>query len=501
MKIVIVGGGTAGWISAAILAKLSNTNYDITVIESKNIPVIGVGEGSVGSFPWVLNGDLLNWPKSLVNEIDFLRKSKGTLKLGIRLDNWKGDGKYIYSPIIGSFTQLKTTDTAFLGSILENGRGDMSSIVYYWLENRMTPFLKDKKSTPILPGSYTYHFDGVEVGKYFKELSMKYGAKCINADVDDVILNDDDSISNLKLDDGTTIQANLFLDCTGFNRVLVGKTKNKWVSYEDNLPTNSAIPFSLESTSKTITFETHAETMNAGWNWKIPLQSRIGCGYVYSDKFQSFDESVKELQNKFGNNIVPIREIKFKAGRYENLWYKNVVSVGLSSHFLEPLQATSIHIAITTISTLVEHYIKSEECLKSEVIKNRFNKNMNDVIDDYRDLIQMIYLAGRNDTPFWKFIQNELTITDKNKELIEIAKYRNPLPHDINRMPGTGGWGVWCHILENAGLFSKDKIESELKTFGLYETAKSEAKKIKNEYKNYEPKLCSVEDFYKYLKI
>jgi tryptophan halogenase len=500
MKIVIVGGGTAGWISAAILAKMCN-NYDIKVIESTNISVIGVGEGSVGSFPWLLNGELLNWPKHIVNEIDFLRKSKGTLKLGIKLQNWKGDGNYTYSPIIGSLTQLKTTDTAFLGSILENGRGDMSSIVYHCMENRKSPFSNDKKSNPIFPGAYTYHFDGVEVGKYFKELSIKYGVKCINADVDDVILNNDDSINHLKLNNNSNLDADLFLDCTGFNKVLIGKTKNKWISYEDNLPTNSAIPFSKDVTSKTVKFQTNAETMNAGWMWEIPLQNKIGCGYVYSDKFQSFDESVKELQNKFGDNIVPIREIKFKAGRYDNLWYKNILSVGLSSHFLEPLQATSIHIAITTVSSFIEHFVKSKESLNSEVIKNKFNKNMNNVIDDYRDLIQMIYLAGRDDTPFWKFIKNELVITDKNKELIEISKYRSPLPYDINPLPGTAGWGVWCHIMENAGLFDRENIKNELKTFGLLDKAIADAKKVKLDYKHFESKLCSVDEFYKYLKI
>jgi tryptophan halogenase len=501
MKIVIVGGGTAGWLSAAILAKMTNTNYDITVIESTNIPTIGVGEGSVGSFPWVLNGELLNWPKGLINEIDFLRKTKGTLKLGVKLDNWKGDGSYIYSPIIGSFTQLKPTDTSFLGSILENGRGDMSSIVYYWLENKKTPFLKDKKSTPILPGSYTYHFDGNEVGKYFKELSIKYGVKCINADVNDVILDENDYITSIKLDNWIDIKADLFVDCTGFSKVLVGKTKNKWISFKDNLITNAAIPYSENVSSRTINFYTEAKAMNAGWNWKIPLQNRNGCGYVYCDAFQSFDESIKELQSKFGNDILPTRNIKFESGRYEKLWYNNLLCSGLSSHFLEPLQATSIHITITTIAHFIQHFARNDESIKSELIRKKFNENMGAVIDDYRDLIQMIYLAGRDDTPFWKFVKNEMKITEKNKELLEISKYRCPIPKDIDSSAGMSGWGVWCHILENAGLFSKDKIEKELKTFGLFETSKLEAKKIKNEYKNYEPKICSVEEFYKYLKI
>ena len=502
MKIVIVGGGTAGWIAAATLIK-ETVGHDITVIESSKYGIIGAGEGSTGSFPWFINQE---WPDNLVDEIDMLKKTKGTIKLGIKLKNWRGDGRYIYSPINASMTSHNHIDIAFFGSILKNGRGDMASLQYHLLENRITPFSKKTKrgetgELTLGHNTYSYHFDGYEVGKYFKDICLKFGVKVIDSEVTDVIFDEKEYVKNINLSNGENISADMWFDCSGFNRILIGKTKNKWISYKDNLPVNTAIPFSTEITPKNIRLETLAETMNAGWMWKIPLQERYGNGYVYCDGFQTKNKAVDEIERKIGQEINSIREIKFEAGRYENTWYNNVISFGLASHFLEPLQATSIHISLIGITNFINHYLKSNESIKCEISKRKYNQSVNKMIDDTRDLLQMHYLSGRDDTPFWKFIKNEMVITDSNKELIEISKHRLLNMLDFKDGHGMSGWGIWCHILEMAGLFKDKKmIERELITADKLDRAYYFSKLMEKEYGRIHKEYMTNEEFFKYIK-
>ena len=498
MKIVIVGGGTSGWITAATWIK-ETVGHDITVIESSKVGIIGAGEGSTGSFPWFINQE---WPKNLINDMDLIKKSKGTIKLGINLKNWKGDGTQIYSPINASLTERNHIDISFLGSKLKYGRGDVSSLDYHLLEDRYVPFLKSNRKSALGVHSYSYHFDGHEIGKYFKEYCLKFGVKVIDTEVIDTTFDENEYLKSIRLDNGQTLEADLFFDCSGFTKVLMGKTKNKWISYKDNLPCNRAVPFSTPVLSRTIKFETLAETMNSGWMWKIPLQERHGNGYVYCDAFQTFDNSVDELRKKVFESIEPIREIKFEAGRYESMWYNNVIGIGLSSHFLEPLQATSIHTAIVAITTLVNNNLKSKESVHCPISRRNFNNHMNDIIEDIKDLLQMHYLSGRSDTPFWKAIQNELTITDRNKELIEISKHRLINVFDFDSRHGMSGWGIWCHILDNAGLFeNKELIEPELKNANKLEGALDFVRLMKKDYDKVKPTFMTNEEFFKYIKI
>jgi hypothetical protein len=496
MKIVIVGGGTAGWITATMWKKYT-TDVDVTVIESPNIPIIGAGEGSTGTLPYLIRD---KWPDNSINEIDFLRKTKGTIKLGIRLENWKGDGGYFYSPFHGSPTYTAPMDYAMLGAILKYGRADYSSLHTWMMEDGLTTFQKNGSRISQMFQNHSYHFDGVEVGKFFKEWCLKRGVKHISADVVDLNFDEREYLDSVKLSDGQTIESNYWFDCSGFNRVLMGKTKNKWISYKDNLPTNTAIPFSTDISSKSVKFETLAKALNSGWMWKIPLHHRHGCGYVYCDAFQNEDESVGELEKTLGYKVEPIKTIKFEPGRYEKIWYNNIIAVGLSSHFLEPLQATSIHISIISVAQLMFDHMKGY--ITYEHVDNRlYNKAIGVVIDDYKDFLQMHYLAGREDTPFWKFITNELKITDRNQEFINISKFRTLGLSDIQNTVGSAGFPLWCHILDNSGLYSKENIKWELEHFGQMERAYKEIDDLKRNYDSIKSKLVSNEEFFKYLKI
>jgi tryptophan halogenase len=503
MKIVIVGGGSAGWITAAFFVK-HKTEYDITIIESSKIGIIGAGEGSTGTLPWFVKGSLqgtaFNWPSSLVNEMDFLRKTKATLKLGIRLKNWKGDGTSYYSPFHGSPSDSRPIDSVLLASILKHGRSDMSSLHSWMLEDGLSTFSKVNGKVISAYDNHSYHFDGVEVGKYFKNVCLKKGVKVIDSEVIDTTFDEKEYLKSVKLDNGQTLEADLFFDCSGFSKVLMSKTKNKWISYKEYLPVNSAIPFSTEINSRTVRFETLSEAMNSGWIWKIPLQQRHGCGYVYCDGFQTYEQSVDEVEKKLGYVIEPVKHIKFEPGRFEKTWYNNIVAIGLSSHFLEPLQATSIHVSLISISNLVFHYLKDKNSIEFEQDKNRYNDGIKIMIEDYMNFIQMHYLLGRNDTPFWKFITNELKVTDRNKEYFEIAKYRLPNMFDTASSHGTPGWPLWSHIMHAAGLFKKEFIIDELKRYGETESSKDDFAKMMAHYNRTKNDLIPASDFFKYLK-
>ena len=495
MKIVIVGGGTAGWITAAMFTKYTKDS-DVTVIESSKIGIIGAGEGSTGTLPWFIR-DM--WADNSVNEIDFLRKTKGTIKLGINLVNWKGDGTQIYSPFHGSPTDTKSIDTAFFGSILKYDRSDMASMHSWMLNDKLTTFRK--QGGRIVQGfqNHSYHFDGVEVGKFFKEWCTKRGVKHIDSEVENTKFDERDYLDSVSLTNGQTIESNFWFDCSGFARVLMGKTKNKWISYKEHLPCNTAIPFSTDVSSKTVKFETEAYAREAGWTWKIPLQHRHGNGYVFCDGFTTEDKAIQELENKLGHKVEPIKTIKFEPGRYEDIWYNNIVGNGLASHFLEPLQATSIHMSIITVANLIFHYLKGEVPYFKD--RTEYNKLIGMTIDDYKDFIQMHYLTGRQDTPFWKFITNELKLSDKNDYLKNVSKFRTITPFDIQQSHGSPGYALWCHILDNSGYYERDIIKMEMAHYGNESEIMNEINKLKLQYTNVKSNLVSNEELFKYLKL
>ncbi len=496
MKIVIVGGGTAGWIAATMLVKYS-TDADVTVIESTKIGIIGAGEGSTGTLPWFIRD---KWPDGSINEMEFLRKTKGTLKLGIRLQNWKGDGSYMYSPFHGSPTDTQSIDTTFFGSIIKYGRGDYSSLHSWLMDDKMTTYRKDFNGR-FVPAfqNHSYHFDGVEVGKFFKEWCTKRGVKHIDSEVVDVQFDEREYLQSVKLSNGETIESNFWFDCSGFSRVLMGKTKNKWKSFKDHLITNTAIPFSTDVTSKTVKFETLAHALDAGWMWKIPLQHRNGCGYVFCDAFMNETKAVDELEKLLGHKVEPIKTIKFEAGRYEKVWYNNIAALGLSSHFLEPLQATSIHITIVSAANLIFHYLKGGPIYFED--REKYNGMVNNMIDDYADLLQMHYLTGRQDTPFWKYITNELKITDRNKYLRSLATHRLPTAFDVDPRHGAAGYPIWCHILDNSNCYDRGLMKEELTHFGKWQESINQMEHLEKQYKKIKPDLVSYEEFFKYLKI
>jgi tryptophan halogenase len=479
MKIVIVGGGTAGWITALKFIqwarRQSDTSIKIEVVESSKIGIIGAGEGSTGVFTDFLWDVVFN--EFGETHIDFLKETGSTLKLGIRFKDWNGIGTEYLSPIQTSTTSKHNIDFSFLHYLVD-GKAHLASDVGYLMEAGLSTLPK-KENVNTDNGGHSYHFDAHKVGKYFKKVALKNGASVIDSEVLELNRNSENgSLKSVKLSNGTTLYGDFWIDCSGFNKVLIGPMGGGWESYSQYLPTNKAIPYVYphEDIPK---LETTAWAQNNGWMWQIPTQERLGCGYVFSDYFTTEDTALEELQKTTGRKIEPIRTINFEAGRVQNFWVKNVVAVGLSSGFLEPLQATSIHTTLTQIYLLTEHYfLNDKNTLLSDSISEKYNKNLRRLSDDFRDLIQIHYMTQRNDTDFWKYCNNGLPKTDFTKYILEICKHRSPSILDFDVYFGAGGWGVMGWTLAGLDLITKKNAEEQLSN--LHKNLKGDLKRAIN---------------------
>jgi tryptophan halogenase len=461
MKIVIVGGGTAGWLSALFLANRTADNnlHDITVIDSSKLGIIGAGEGSTGSFVETLVNRLKNI-KGL-NLKDFHKKTNSTIKMGIHCKNWHGEGESFYEPLGAQRTFLEAFDLDYILALKYGRAVDSSAAMYMWEQNKV-PFVYRGDGTP--KASYSYHFDAHRVGEYFKELALLNGVKHIDGEIHNLVMSDGELKSVEVKETNETLSADMWIDCSGFRRVLIGPMGGGWVDYSKWLPANRAMTYLHQyQTDEVIVPETLALALPNGWMWQIPTQERYGCGYVYSNKFITDEQAHKELEENTGRKIDNFRIIPFEPGRCERTWIGNVLAVGLSSHFLEPLEATSIHLTCNTLESFCSnclHHTKEKTITEFNV--NLFNKNFAETIDDYRDLIQMHYITRREDSPFWKYMKYELEITDRNKEVLNLCKIRVPSFKDFSQIVSASGWGVWSWLLAGLGHISDEVVDDTI---------------------------------------
>jgi tryptophan halogenase len=499
MKIVIVGGGTAGWMSSLFMlrwAKNQKEKVEVTVIDSSKIPIIGAGEGSTGLFSDFISTLLSEFGET---HLSFIYKTGATLKLGIRFKDWNGVGTEYLSPIEPSVSSRSNIDMMMLnGSLID--KPHYSCYTGYLLEKGLSTYYHNKQTAT---GGNSYHFDAHKVGQYFKEIAVKHSATHIDSEIKNLKRNPiNGNLESVILEDGKVLEGDLWIDCSGFGRVLMGPMGGGWESYSQYLPVNGAIPY-LYPHDEDVRPETVAWAQKNGWMWQIPTQQRYGCGYVYSDMFTTYDKAVEELEQTTNRKIEPLRNLKFDVGRLKNFWVNNVTSVGLSSGFLEPLQATSIHTTIVQLNVITEHLLRTDlNILNDGSVQKSYNHRMGRMFDDFRDLIQIHYMTKRDDSDFWKYVKNGLPKLDKTKEILKICEYRSPSVLDWDHYFGSAGWGVLGWTIMGLGLVDKEFIKRDL------ETTKSEMRnKLSIEWENMmvshkanEIKLMRNSEFLKHIK-
>lgn len=400
--LVILGGGTAGWISASLLIKMLGKAIQITLVESEQIGIVGVGEATIPP--------IMTFNTALgIDETEFLRETKGSIKLGIQFENWGklGDSYMHAFGGIGKEFPSCSFHHFWLRSQQAGMNFDFWDFSLAYQAAHKNKFSKLNRIEGVnLPGlSYAYHFDAGLYAQYLRRYSEKLGVKRIEGKVDEVVLNPDSGdVERLLLDNGQQIAGDLFLDCTGLHSLLIEKTLN--TGFEDWshwLPADSAMAVPCESVDP-ITPYTRSIAHAKGWQWRIPLQHRIGNGFVYSSKYCSDEEARTTLMSNLdGKPLAEPRIIRFKTGRRLKQWHRNVVSIGLSSGFLEPLESTSIHLIQSGVLRLLKFFPNRGICPAD---RDEYNRQSKVEFEQIRDFIILHYkLNARGDSQYWKDCQ------------------------------------------------------------------------------------------------
>ncbi len=463
-KFTVVGSGTAGWITALFLSH----NYpwaNITVISSSDIGILGAGEGTTPHFMGFLKK--LNIPIS-----DIVKYCKGTFKNGIKFTNWNGDTRSYFHPFLdeGSFDCFKVTDydgsgvsALVLDRIVNANSLDECVFSSYVSEAnlaKLTPNSNLSDSKNILSkfdqiGTFSMHFDAVLLAKYLKRIAVSRRIRYIDDEVDKVITDDDGYVEALQTVSGDTYETDFVFDCSGFKRLIIGKHFNApWKSYKESLPVNKAMPFFIDHDNTKVPPYTEAIAMKYGWIWKIPVEGRFGCGYVYDSDLVSDEQILEEIREMFGQDIESPRTFEFEAGRYETPWVKNCIAIGLSAGFIEPLEATSIMTSILSLGDFIPNNLGNIN--KDDFYIQRYNKFVTKIQDDTFDFIFLHYLSKREDTEFWTSFKDR-PIPELIQKFLEECKHTIPDKRFISNISTIYEVGSWFTVSKGLLIFNRDK--------------------------------------------
>ena len=426
-NIVILGGGTAGWMAASYLTQALQRKVKITLIEAESIPKIGVGEATIPNLQRVFF-DFLGIP-----EREWMRHVNGSFKTGIKFINWAetpqpGESKSFYH-LFGGIPSCDGVPLSHYWVMKrENGFGEPMAHACYpqtaAIDAHRSPCLLD--GTPKM--SYAWHFDAHYVADYLKRWSIERGVTHLVDELEGVTHDDRGFISSALTRAGRKLEADLFIDCSGFRSLLINKAmKEPFIDMSDYLLCDSAVASAVPNDDERLGVEpyTSAIAMDAGWTWKIPLLGRFGSGYVFSSKFTSREQATRDFQKLWGlTDEHPLNQIKFRVGRNAQAWVKNCVGIGLSSCFLEPLESTGIYFIYAALYQLVKHF-PDTSFYQRQI--DRFNAEIVHMFDDSRDFVQAHYFTtSREDTAFWRANRHELRLSDAIKEKME--RYQCGLP-------------------------------------------------------------------------
>ena len=454
MKFVIVGGGISGWLSALIFS-YRKPNHEYVIIESSDINTIGVGEGTTGLFVETIE----ELPD--INVAEFLRETKATPKIGIEFNNWSGKGSTFFNPIDGTPTTNEDFDSFLYFTYTQNPSLDTSSL---------HGLLKKKNKSPYTERLEDYnsalHLDNKLTIQYLKSKSLKRKNIKYISDTVSKIQRDETGKVEKIICSNHIIEGDIFIDCTGYSRTF--SEKSDWVSFKDNLPMNSVTTFTRKHS---VSMVTKADKLNLGWCWQIPTQERIGCGYVSCDEWGN--NVVDEIKSNYPDAEI-VKSFKFDSGKLKKSWNQNVISLGLAYHFLEPLQATNIHLTLVQIDILCQRCIREtkDRTLNPNVI-SIYNKHIDNLIEDFKNFINIHYSRD-----------SRVTLTDYNKKIISLLKVRGLFFEDLPQLYGCSGIGLWGHTLLGLNHLTKQECHNFLSEMNLYDEVKEISSELQTTFTN-----------------
>jgi len=429
-KVVVAGGGTAGWMAAASLAKLLGKTLDITLIESDLIPTVGVGEATIPTL--ISLHDLLG-----INEQEFVAAVNGTFKLGISFENWRDVNKdYIHS---FGFTGRDCWAAGFQHFWLKGHKMGIAKEFGQYCGELVAAEHNKFAVTPKQGLNYAYHIDAGLYAGFLRKIAEENGAVRQEGQIVDVNLHPETGfIESVSLKSGQIVEGDLFIDCSGFRGLLIEQALH--TGYEDWthwLPCDSAVAVQTESVEEPIPY-TRSIARDAGWQWRIPLQTRTGNGLVFCSRYLSDDDAISTLlENVQGETLNDPRVLKFQTGTRRKHWNKNCIAMGLSSGFIEPLESTSIHLIQRSITRLMQMF-PYDGIRQPDV--DEFNSQMMFEIENIRDFIVLHYnVTEREDTPFWRFCKN-MDIPDSLAHRIELFKQTGRVFKVPTELFGENSW-------------------------------------------------------------
>ena len=445
MKIVVVGGGTAGYITALTMQK-KFPSYDITVIENSSIGIVGVGEATTGNFIPMLKGFGIDIGS-------FMRETNATIKMGSLFHNWNEDNIDFFVPVL---LQGKIYNDNYL-SLISTGIKNDNKLMY--LDESATYALQNKvpKSFNKDGGIQTaIHFDTFLCAKFLKNVALGNNIKII----DDLVVGFktlDNEITAIETSNNI-VNADFVFDCSGFNRIIIGKFyKEQWVSLQDTLPINSSVVGQVPMGSNIPSY-IKVSALDYGWTFEIPTRSRYGVGYNFDNNFITEENAILEVKKKINQNWEPARSLKYNAGFYENQFVENCLAIGLSGSFFEPLEASALMNAISILNEFTNSF--DEYFNNKQKFRNKINKYIKNLEEDIVSAIYIHYVTNKQNNSFWKDFTKNNKMPNQITNFLEAMKETipHPLKSEFTDKPGSYLNDYFIRIYYGNGMRNYDVI-------------------------------------------
>lgn len=430
---------------ASIILK-KRLNCEVDLIYSNRIGIVGVGEGSTE-----------HWDEFMkyidVKPHEIIRECDATIKAGIMFQNW-AEEDYLHSIQDPFNFKFALTPVVYLKLIADGFTSKDLGYSYIWNNKFEVAYLKENLDN-LRFQSNQFHFNTHSLNKWLQKKCYKFGINLIEDKILDIKLNEHGEISTLQ-GEKSLYQYDFYIDATGFKRLLINKVGGKWNSYSKYLKMKSAIAFATPDTEE-YNMWTIAHAMDYGWNFRIPTWGRQGNGYIFDSDYITDEQAKMEIEKLYGHEVQIGKTFNFDSGALHEPWIKNVVAIGLSANFVEPMEASSIGSSIQQ-SFLLMHMISGYD---DKTIK-KYNKSVNEITNNIRDFIALHYVTKKNNTQFWKDIQN-VPLPDSLSEKIEWWKHHMPTSEDFTHSTNYIMFKDlhYTHILHGLGIFNKDSLRKQ----------------------------------------